>query len=47
MHAQGAGYTMDHTSVLLLAGPDGRFIAPIAADETAAQMAADLARYLP
>ncbi len=46
VHREGAGYSIDHTSVLLLVGPDGRFIAPIAADEAGPQMAADLARYL-
>ena len=43
----GAGdYTMDHSSILYLMAPDGHFIAPIAADDTAARMAADIARHL-
>jgi cytochrome oxidase Cu insertion factor (SCO1/SenC/PrrC family) len=37
---------MDHSSSLYLMGPDGRFIAPIRADETAADMAADIAKYV-
>ena len=37
-------YTMDHSSVLYLMGPDGRFIAPIRADMTADQMAVSLAK---
>ena len=46
-HRTGPGpgdYTMDHSSILYLMGPDGRFIAPIRADETAADMAADIAK---
>ena len=39
-------YTMDHSSVLYLMGPDGKFIAPIRADEDGAQMAADLSRLM-
>ena len=39
-------YTMDHSSVLYLMGPDGKFIAPIRADEDGAQMAADLGRLM-
>jgi protein SCO1/2 len=48
-HRTGPGpgdYTMDHSSILYLMGPDGRFIAPIRADETAADMAADIAKYV-
>ena len=37
---------IDHTSVLLLVGPDGRLLAPIRADEGGAAMAADIARHL-
>ena len=46
-HRTGPGpddYTMDHSSVLYLMGPDGRLIAPIRADMAADQMAAALAK---
>lgn len=42
--AHPGGRGIDHSSVLYLLGPDGRFIAPIRADETAPEMAAELAR---
>ena len=42
----GAGYTVDHSSILYLMGPDGRFIAPIRTDETGEAMAADIAKYV-
>ena len=42
----GAGYTVDHGSVLYLMSPDGRYVAPIRADKTGAEMAADIARHL-
>jgi protein SCO1/2 len=41
-----AGYTMDHSSVLYLMGPDGVFLAPIRADEGGQEMANDIARHL-
>ena len=46
-HRTGNGpddYSMDHSSVLYLMGPDGRFIAPLRADESGAEMAAALTR---
>ncbi len=45
--APGAGgYTIDHTSVLLLIGPDGRYLAPLPATDSGGAIAADLARYV-
>ena len=41
-----AGYTIDHSSVLYLIGPDGRYIAPIRADESGGDMARDIAGHL-
>lgn len=49
-HRTGDGpgdYTMDHSSVLYLLGPDGRFLAPLRADDSAEQIAAELSRQLP
>jgi protein SCO1/2 len=48
-HRTGPGpndYSMDHSSVLYLMGPDGKFIAPIRPDETSTEMAADLNRLM-
>ena len=48
-HRAGPGtkdYTVDHSSVLYLVGPDGRFIAPIRTDEPADAMATEIAKYL-
>ena len=48
-HKTGAGpdeYTMDHSSVLYLMGPDGRFVAPIRAEASGEQMAAELTRLM-
>ncbi len=44
--AGSAGYTVDHSSVLYLLGPDGRYLAPIRADESGTDMARDIARHL-
>ena len=41
-----AGYTVDHSSVLYLIGPDGRYLAPIRADESGREMASDIAGHL-
>lgn len=46
-HRTGPGpddYTMDHSSVLYLMGPDGRFLQPIRADQTGPEIAALLAK---
>jgi protein SCO1/2 len=42
----GNNYTVDHSSILYLMGPDGRFIEPIRTDETGEAMAADIAKHL-
>ncbi|HET6308665.1 MAG TPA: SCO family protein [Rhodopila sp.] len=44
-HRTGPGpndYAMDHSSVLYLMDPDGKFVAPLRADQSGDQMAADL-----
>jgi protein SCO1/2 len=48
-HRTGDGpldYTMDHSSILYLMGPDGRLTALIRTDQTAKEMAEDLRRHL-
>ncbi len=48
-HRTGPGpddYSMDHSSVLYLMGPDGRFIAPVRADQDGPEIAAALAKLL-
>jgi protein SCO1 len=39
-------YSMDHSSILYLMGPDGHFIAPIRADEPPEAIANDIARHM-
>ena len=39
-------YLVDHTAVLFLIGPDGRYLAPFAADETGPELAKHLVPYL-
>ena len=39
-------YTVDHSSVLYLIAPDGRFVALIPADDSGAEMAARISRYV-
>ncbi len=41
---EAGDYTLDHSSVLYLMGPDGRFIAPVRADQAGPEMAAALAK---
>jgi protein SCO1/2 len=46
-HRTGPGpddYSMDHSSVLYLMGPDGRFIQPVRADQTGPELAATLTK---
>lgn len=48
-HRTGTGpddYSMDHSSVLYLMGPDGRFIAPVRADQSGPEIAAALAKLM-
>jgi protein SCO1 len=48
-HRTGTGpddYSMDHSSVLYLMGPDGRFIAPMRADQTGPELAAALTKLM-
>ena len=46
VHPGGARYAVEHDSVLYLLGPDGRYLAPIRADGTGAEIAAQIARHL-
>jgi protein SCO1/2 len=45
-HPAPGGATLDHSSVLYLMAPDGRFVAPIPADASEMVMARALARYV-
>src|SRR5579863_2426668 len=48
-HRTGPGpndYSMDHSSILYLMGPDGKFIAPVRADESGKDMAAEISKLM-
>ena len=48
-HRTGPGpndYSMDHSSILYLMGPDGKFIAPVRADESGKDIAQDLGKLM-
>jgi len=48
-HVTGPGpndYSMDHSSILYFMGRDGHFIAPVRADESPAEMAAELEKLM-
>lgn len=45
-HSGAMAYAVDHTAVLFLVAPDGRYLAPLPATATAAEIADRLARYL-
>lgn len=48
-HRTGPGsndYSMDHSSVLYLMGPNGQFVAPVRADKSGDQMAVQIEKYL-
>ena len=48
-HRTGTGpddYSMDHSSVLYLMGPDGRFIAPLRADQSGPELATALTKFM-
>jgi protein SCO1 len=48
-HRSGPGpddYSMDHSSVLYLMGPEGNFVAPLRTDQSGAEMAANLKKLM-
>ena len=46
VHGQGADYSVDHSSLLFLMGPDGKFVSIIPADAGGATIAADVTRHM-
>ncbi len=46
LHQDGAGYALDHSSVLFLMSPDGRLVRPVRADASEVVMARAIARGL-
>ena len=46
IHHGGADDMVDHSSVVYLMAPDGRFVAPIAADASGSEMAASIAKHM-
>ena len=48
-HVTGPGpsdYSMDHSSIIYLMGPDGKFISAVGADKSPADMAADISKLM-
>lgn len=48
-HVTGPGpndYSMDHSSVIYLMGPNGHFIAPVAAEQSPTEMAAEISKLM-
>ncbi|HTW72719.1 MAG TPA: SCO family protein [Acetobacteraceae bacterium] len=48
-HVTGPGpndYSMDHSSIIYLMGPDGKFIAPVRADESPTDMVANIRKLM-
>jgi protein SCO1 len=48
-HRTGPGpndYSMDHSSILYLIAPDGSFVAPVRADQSGDEMAAELKKLI-
>ena len=46
VHVTRNGDAINHSAVLYLIGPDGRYVAPLRASETGAELAAKLSKYL-